>query len=227
MNNYYLSTKTKSIELGSKEGEVTIAVNTLKVCDYQNDISAQGSFVKTLSENFKNIRHYLNHNSNILIGCPISGYETDNELVFKSALCLDMEVARDVYALYKLYSKYGNTLQHSVGVEDIKRDPSDHRIVKEWKLYEFSTLTKVGASPGTRLLELKELGIESNPNKAVEILKEMLNIKAFSEQFKENTSKEIEIITQQLKNNEPPYKALEVKAAEGHFNLFGVANLLK
>ena len=57
MNNYYLSTKTKSIELGSKEGEVTIAVNTLKVCDYQNDISAQGSFVKTLSENFKNIRH--------------------------------------------------------------------------------------------------------------------------------------------------------------------------
>ena len=85
----------------------------------------------------------------------------------------------------------------------------------------------MGASPGTRLLELKELGIESNPNKAVEILKEMLNIKAFSEQFKENTSKEIEIITQQLKNNEPPYKALEVKAAEGHFNLFGVANLLK
>ena len=57
MNNYYLSTKTKSIELGSKEGEVTIAVNTLKVCDYQKDISAPGSFVKTLSENFKNIRH--------------------------------------------------------------------------------------------------------------------------------------------------------------------------
>ena len=137
MNNYYLSTKTKSIELGSKEGEVTIAVNTLKVCDYQNDISAQGSFVKTLSENFKNIRHYLNHNSDILIGCPISGYETNNELVFKSALCLDMEAARDVYALYKLYSKYGNTLQHSVGVEDVKRDPSDHRIVKNGSYTNF------------------------------------------------------------------------------------------
>lgn len=166
-----LTIKTKAVELGDHEGEVTIAVNCLNVLDAQNDISATGSFTKTLNENFQNIRHYLNHDSNILIGCPIEGKEENGELVFKSALCLDTEVGKNVYALYKLYNRYGNTLQHSIGVTPIKRSKKDKRVVEEWKLHEFSTLTKVGACPGTHLIDIKSMGVADQPDRVLDILK--------------------------------------------------------
>ncbi len=166
-----LTIKTKAVELGEHEGEVTVAVNCLNVLDHQNDISATGSFTKTLKENFPNIRHYLNHDSNTLIGCPIEGKEENGELVFKSALCLDIEKAREIYALYKLYAKYGNTLQHSIGVTPIKRSRKDRRIVEEWKMHEFSTLTKQGACPGTHLIDIKSMGVDDDPDRVVSILK--------------------------------------------------------
>jgi HK97 family phage prohead protease len=167
-----LNIKTKSMEIGGNEGEVTIAVNGIGVLDHQNDISMSGSFDKTLKENFKNIRHYLNHNSEQLIGCPIEGKEENGNLVFKSALCLDTELGRDTYALYKLYHKHGNTLQHSIGCTPIKRDVNDRRKVLEWKLFEFSTLTKLGACPGTHLIDIKSEDFQKDPKQVLELLKD-------------------------------------------------------
>jgi HK97 family phage prohead protease len=167
-----LNIKTKSMEIGGNEGEVTIAVNGIGVLDYQNDISMSGSFDKTLKENFKNIRHYLNHNTEQLIGCPIEGKEENGSLVFKSALCLDTEIGRDTYALYKLYHKHGNTLQHSIGCTPVKRDVNDKRKVLEWKLFEFSTLTKIGACPGTHLIDIKSADFMKDPKQALEMLKD-------------------------------------------------------
>lgn len=179
-----LNIRTKSTELGAKEGEVTVAVNAIGVLDHQNDISASGSFNKTLKENFKNIRHYLNHNNEQLIGCPIEGKEENGYLVFKSALCLDTEIGRDVYNLYKLYHKHGNTLQHSIGCYPVKRDKADERKVLEWKLFEFSTLTKLGACPGTHLIDIKSLGISEDPKKALEICKDARHFR-FSDKMAE------------------------------------------
>lgn len=186
-----LKVKTKSMEV-EEDGIVTVAVNSIGVLDHQNDISESGSFDKTLKENFQNIRHYLNHDSNKLVGCPIEGKEENGSLVFKSALCLDTELGRDTYALYKLYRKHGNTLQHSIGVSAVKRDESDRRKVKEWKMFEFSTLTKVGACPGTHLIDIKSL--QEDPEATITMLKDALG-STFSDNSKvviENQMKLIE-----------------------------------
>lgn len=56
---------------------------------------------------------------------------------------------------YKLYAEYGKTLEHSIGVKAIKRDDKDKRIVKEWSLWEYSTLSSWGANPQTFLIDIK------------------------------------------------------------------------
>lgn len=190
-----LNIKTKSMDVQC-DGIVTVAVNCIGVMDYQNDISESGSFDKTLKENFKNIRHYLNHNDNQLIGCPIEGKEENGALVFKSALCLDTELGRDTYALYKLYRDHGNTLQHSIGVQAIQRDKNDKRRVKEWKLWEFSTLTKIGACPGTHLIDIKSL----NPSNALDVLDDALH-SAFSDKAKADIEQQRMLVEKALKGD--------------------------
>ena len=44
------------------EGIVTIYVNAFGNEDRDGDISAPGSFNKTIKENFANIKHFLDHN---------------------------------------------------------------------------------------------------------------------------------------------------------------------
>lgn len=195
-----IALKTKAMELGSNEGEVTVAVNCIGVLDHQNDISMTGSFDKTLKENFPNIRHYLNHDSNTLIGCPIEGREQNGELVFKTALCLDLEKGREIYALYKLYNKYGNTLQHSIGVTPVKRNKDDKRKVEEWKLHEFSTLTKMGACPGTHLIDIKSLDVANEPNNVISIMKDAIAM-GMSEKTKAVLEDQIILIEKALKGD--------------------------
>ena len=78
---FHLGLQTKSNEITDK-GIVTIAVNGLEIEDSQGDISAKGSFTKTLKENFQNIFHYKNHNNNEMIGMPLRGWEDGKHLIF-------------------------------------------------------------------------------------------------------------------------------------------------
>lgn len=189
-----LTLKTKGQAV---EGRVvTVAVNMIGVLDYQQDISMPGSFTKTLGENFKNIRHYLNHDTDILIGCPISGKEENGALTFESEI-VETELGNDILALYKLYQKHENTLQHSIGVYAKKRDSADPRKVLEWKLDEFSTLTKLGACPGTHLINIKSMDVETNPMKTVEMLNDVLR-SSFAAKTKEQAAEAVAIISKAM-----------------------------
>jgi DNA-directed RNA polymerase subunit RPC12/RpoP len=68
---------------------------------------------------------------------------------------MNKQMSRDVYEDYRLYAEHGKTLEHSIGVDPIKRDTKDARKVLEWKLWEFSTLTSWGANSNTPLLSIK------------------------------------------------------------------------
>jgi HK97 family phage prohead protease len=138
-----------------EKGVVTVAANAFGNEDADKDISAKGSYTKTISENFKRLRWFLNHDKNILLGIPLEANQTEKHLVIRGKLSMEKQVARDVYADYKLYAEHGNSLEHSVMVQAVKRDDVDDRIVTEWKLWEYSTLTSWGANSETPMLGIK------------------------------------------------------------------------
>lgn len=179
MNEMKLITKSNKVD---DAGIVTVAVAAFGNTDSQNDISEKGSFARTLKENRKRFKHFLNHNQDWLVGCPIDAYEDAQHLVFVSEINLDTQLGRDVYSNYKLYQKNGLTLEHSVGVEDVKRDPFDRRKVLEWMLWEFSTLYSWGANERTPLLDLKQLDFGHNPGAAIHFIRDALKLK-----FSDNT----------------------------------------
>ena len=150
-----LQYKTKANDVDGEKGIVTVAVNGIGVKDSQDDISQPGSFKKTLKENIGRMRWYLNHRTDQLLGVPIEGKEEGGNLIMTGQLNLAKQMCRDILADYKLFAENGRTLEHSIGVQAIKRDPEDARKVLEWKMWEYSTLTSWGSNPQTFLVGIK------------------------------------------------------------------------
>lgn len=139
-----------------EKGRVIVAANAIGNVDSDNDISMEGSFEKTLKENFARLKWYQNHNTNLLIGVPIEGKEKLPYLEMTGQLNMKKEISRDIYEDYKLYAEHGKSLEHSIGVEAVKKEIKDNvRKVYEWKLWEYSTLTSWGANENTPLLGIK------------------------------------------------------------------------
>jgi HK97 family phage prohead protease len=165
--------ETKVMEL-DKKGQVLIAVNGIGNEDSDGDISAPGSFKKTLKENFARSRWFLNHDTTKLLGVPIKGTETPSYLEMLAQLNLEKEIGRDTYSDYLLYQEYNKSLEHSIGVQAIKYNIDEQKMIRtvtEWKLWEFSTLTSWGSNSNTPLIGIKALlKGETDPIKIAEIL---------------------------------------------------------
>ncbi len=176
--------KTKANDLDETKGIVTVAVNGIGVVDSQNDISMPGSFNKTLSENIARMKWFLNHDVTQLLGVPLEGEEKDGNLVMTGQLNLAKQIGRDTLEDYKLYAAAGRTLEHSIGVQAIKRDKEDKRKVLEWKMWEYSTLTSWGSNPQTFLVGIKN----DNPGdvrRNIEFIREALKMRYSDARLKE------------------------------------------
>jgi HK97 family phage prohead protease len=179
----YLETKVEDVD---EKGQVIVAANAIGNIDADKDISMQGSFTKTLKENFNRVRWFLNHNKEILLGVPIKGWEEMPYLKMHGQLNMKKEIARDTYEDYKLYAEHGRSLEHSIGVDAVKKQQEkDVRKVFEWKLWEYSTLTSWGANDQTPML-----GIKSIKDLQDEI--DWLEIKMRKGNFTDDRFKEIE-----------------------------------
>ena len=143
--------------LDEPKGIVQMYVNAFDNMDSDGDISAKGSFKKTIKENFDRIKHLLNHDTRYLLGLPIEMKEDDFGLLVTSQMNVHKQLVKDVYEDYKLFAEHNRTLEHSIRVWAVKRDPNDERIVKEWQLWEYSTLYGWGANSETPLVNLKSL----------------------------------------------------------------------
>ena len=152
---------SSKVEDLDQKGRVLVAANGIGNEDADGDISAKGSFEYTLKYDFPRLRWYKNHNKDILLGIPLEGREDGEYLKMLGQLNLEKQESRDVYEDYKLWAQYGRTLEHSIGVKDVKRDNKDKRIVQQWHLKEYSTLTSWGANPKTPMLAIKELKEET------------------------------------------------------------------
>ena len=141
-----------------EKGRVLVAANAFGNVDADKDMSMPGSFTKTLKEGFSRLRWLLNHDKNILLGVPIEGKENYPHLEMLGQLNMKKQISKDTYEDYKLYAEYGKSLEHSVGVEPIKKQQDKEvRKVFEWKLWEYSTLYTWGANENTPMLGIKSM----------------------------------------------------------------------
>jgi len=153
----YITVAKEIKDIDEKKGIVTMYVNAYDNEDSDGDISVKGSFKKTIKENFKRLRHLLNHDKDMLLGLPIKMIEDDFGLMAISQMNMEKILAKDVFSDYKLFAEHNRTLEHSIRVRAIKRDPSDEKRVLEWKLWEYSTLYGWGANPETPMIDIKDL----------------------------------------------------------------------
>lgn len=157
---------SSKIEDLDEKGRVLVAANGIGNQDADGDISAKGSFDLTLKKDFPRLRWFLNHDKNILLGVPIEGKEDGEHLKMLGQLNMKKQVSRDIYEDYKLWAEHGRTLEHSIGVKDIKRNDKNKNIVEQWELREYSTLTSWGANSNTPMLGIKEEQINAVVNQA-------------------------------------------------------------
>lgn len=176
--------KTKANDLDEEKGIVTVAVNGIGIVDSQNDISMPGSFNKTLKENIGRMKWFLNHDTTQLLGVPLEGEEKDGNLVMVGQLNLAKQIGRDTLEDYKLFASAGRTLEHSIGVQAIKRDEKDKRKVLEWKMWEYSTLTNWGSNPQTFLIGIKNDN-EGDVRRNIEFIRQALKMRYSDARLKE------------------------------------------
>ena len=163
------TTQVKDVD---SKGRVLVAANAIGNVDSDQDMSLDGSFNKTLGENFNRVRWFLNHDKTILLGVPVEGKQDGSYLSMLGQLNMKKQISIDTYEDYKLYAEYGKSLEHSIGVSAVKwMQEGDIRKVSEWKLWEYSTLTSWGANPDTPMQAIKS---ESDAKEAVDWLTIML-----------------------------------------------------
>lgn len=141
-----------------EKGRVLVAANAIGNIDNDKDRSMDGSFNKTLKENFPRLKWFLNHDRTLLLGVPVEGKQNSGYLELLGQLNMKKELSRDTFEDYKLYAEYGRSLEHSIGVDALKyAQKGDIREVTEWKLWEYSTLTSWGANEDTPMLGIKSI----------------------------------------------------------------------
>ena len=143
-------------------GIVTVAANAFNNIDSDRDISLKGSFNKTIKENFHRLKWFLNHDRTQLLGVTLEAKETEEYLQTRGQLNMKKQIGRDTYEDYKLYAEHGLSLEHSIGVDAIQYDidrENEVRKIREWKWWEWSTLTSWGANERTPMIEMKGMDL--------------------------------------------------------------------
>lgn len=161
-------------DLDEKTGFVKAYANAYNNEDSDRDISHPGSFVKTVSESFKKLRVYKNHDTKLMIGVPKEIDAQDQYgLLTSTQFQMDTDLGKDMFMDVKLITENNQDADLSIGYKVVRRDEKDRRIIKEYALKEYSFLTSWGANPLATVVGLKEAQTTS---KFIEHLTKMYNL---------------------------------------------------
>ena len=148
-------------ELDEKKGIVTAYANVYNFKDSDGDVSAYGSFDKTVSENFKRIRVLKDHNPTLMIGVPLVIDTKDTYgLLTTTKFNMNKDLGRDMFTDVKLMHETGLNAELSIGYRVMQRDQKDKSIIKEYKLMEYSFLSSWAANELSTVQDIK--GIKSH-----------------------------------------------------------------
>ncbi len=137
-------------------GTVQFYASIFNTPDRVMDIVVPGAFKKTITENFKEIQHYKNHDSRVMPAVIREMIEDGTGLLVTSKLILSTQAGKETYEEYKAMAEAGKSMSHSIGYIPVKGDPSgDFYYLKEIGLLEVSTLTARPAHPDALTVDVK------------------------------------------------------------------------
>jgi len=182
-------------DFDEKEGIVKAYANAYQFEDSDGDISASGSFTKTVSENYKRIRVLKDHNPTVSLGVPLELNPNDSYgLLTTTKFNLNKEVSRDMFTDIQLMKENGLNAELSIGYEVVKRNQKDRRIIEEYKLYEYSFLTSWAANELATVQDIKTIKGHYGVLSLIE--------KSYNLQYSDERLRQIEKILKSL-TNEP------------------------
>jgi len=146
-------------DMDIKQGIVTGYAASFNTLDSDGDIITPGAFAKTISDQGPDsvqprIKHLLNHNTSQPLGKPLILKEYATGLYYESKIG-----SNDVAVDFMKMVDSGLITEHSIGFSTIQRQSNQDgtTLLKELKLWEFSSLTAWGANQFTPLIGVKEL----------------------------------------------------------------------
>lgn len=178
------------------KGVVTAYANTYDFRDSDGDISAKGSFDKTVSENFKRIRVLKDHNPTISLGVPLEINTKDSfGLLTTTKFNLKKEVSRDMFTDIQLMKEAGLNAELSIGYNVMSRDVKNKSVINEYKLMEYSFLSSWAANEMSTVQDIKSIKSHYGIMELIE--------KSYDLNYSDTRLKDIEAILKSLNNNEP------------------------
>jgi len=183
-------------ELDDSKGVVVAYANAYDFKDSDGDISAQGSFDKTVTENFKRIRVLKDHNPTMMIGVPLAINTKDSYgLLTTSQFNMNKPLGKDMFTDVKLMHENGLNAELSIGYKVMGRDTKNKSIINEYKLMEYSFLSSWAANELSTVQDIK--GIKSHYG-IMELIEKSYNL-----DYSDTRLKQIETILKALTNKEP------------------------
>ena len=183
-------------ELDEQKGVVIAYANAYNNEDSDKDISAPGSFTKTVSENYKRIRVLKDHNPTKMIGVPLSIDTKDSYgLLTTTQFNMNKPLGKDMFTDVKLMHDSGLNAELSIGYQVLQRDQKNKAIITEYKLMEYSFLSSWAANELATVQDIK--GIKKYYG-IIDIL-----IKGYDLDYSDERLKQIEVILKALSNKEP------------------------
>ena len=145
-------------DLDEKKGVVTAYANAYNFKDSDGDISAFGSFEKTVSENFKRIRVLKDHNPTMMIGVPLAIDTKDTYgLLTTTQFNMNKPLGKDMFTDVKLMHDNNLNAELSIGYRVLQRDQKNKSIINEYKLMEYSFLSSWGANELSTVQGIKSI----------------------------------------------------------------------
>jgi HK97 family phage prohead protease len=183
-------------ELDEAKGVVTAYANAYDFKDSDGDISAQGSFDKTVKENFKRIRVLKDHNPTMMIGVPLNIDAKDSYgLLTTSQFNMNKPLGKDMFTDVKLMHENGLSAELSIGYQVVNRDKKNKSLINEYKLMEYSFLSSWAANELSTVQDIK--GIQKYYG-IMDIL-----VKGYNLDYSDERLRQIENLLKTLTDKEP------------------------
>ena len=182
-------------DLDESKGIVVAYANVYNNTDSDGDISAYGSFDKTVSENFKRIRVLKDHNPTLMIGVPLEIDTKDTYgLLTKTQFNMKKDLGRDMFTDVQLMFENGLSAELSIGHKAVKRDIKNKSIIQEYFLGEYSFLSNWASNKLATVQDIKSIKSHYGILSLIE--------KSYNLDYSDTRLKQIETLLKSL-SNEP------------------------
>jgi HK97 family phage prohead protease len=195
----------KLTEFDESKGVITAYANAYNVKDSDGDISAYGSFDKSVAENFKRIRVLKDHNPTMMIGVPLAIDTKDTYgLLTTTQFNMNKQSSKDMFTDVKLMHESGLNAELSIGYKVIQRDQKNKSIIQEYKLMEYSFLSSWGANELSTVQDIKGIKSLSGIMQLIE--------KSYNLDYSDERLKQIETILKALSQEPSETDTLKIES---------------